>query len=117
MPLISKSSYNAPVFLANGHLQSTLPTLFRRVNGIRYQRQRIATPDQDFLDLDWSRIGSKKLAILSHGLEGSSQSHYVLGMVRALNRSGWDALAWNFRGWSGEPNKTIRFYHSGATED
>ena len=87
------------------------------MNGIRYQRQRIATPDQDFLDLDWSRIGSKKLAILSHGLEGSSQSHYVFGMVRALNMSGWDALAWNFRGCSGEPNRTVRFYNSGATED
>lgn len=77
----------------------------------------MTTPDQDFLDLDWSRIGSKRLAILSHGLEGSSQSHYVLGMVRALNRSGWDALAWNFRGCSGETNRTVRFYHSGATED
>ncbi len=117
MPLLRGSSYSAPPFLDNGHLQSTLPTLFRRVHGIRYQRQRIATADHDFLDLDWSRIGSKKLAILSHGLEGSSQSHYVLGMVRALTRNGWDALAWNFRGCSGEPNKTTRFYHSGATED
>jgi predicted alpha/beta-fold hydrolase len=41
----------------------------------------------------------------------------MLGMVRALNRRGWDALAWNLRGCSGEPNKLVRSYHSGATED
>jgi predicted alpha/beta-fold hydrolase len=38
-------------------------------------------------------------------------------MARAFNRRGWDALAWNFRGCSGEPNRLLRSYHSGATED
>ncbi len=117
MPLLPRSSYSPPSFLANGHLQTLLPTLFRRVRDVCYQRERIDTPDGDFLDLDWSKVGAEKVAILSHGLEGSSQSPYMRGMVRALNQNGWDALAWNFRGCSGEPNKTLRFYHSGATED
>jgi predicted alpha/beta-fold hydrolase len=38
-------------------------------------------------------------------------------MVRALNRHGWDAVVWNFRGCSGEPNRKVRFYHSGDTQD
>jgi len=38
-------------------------------------------------------------------------------MVRALNGAGWDALAWNHRGCSGEINRRLRFYHSGETGD
>jgi predicted alpha/beta-fold hydrolase len=117
MPILAKSSYIPPVGFGNGHIQTIFPTLFRKVKGVRYQRERMGTPDDDFLDLDWSSIGACKVAIVSHGLEGSSNRWYVLGVVRALNRGGWDALAWNMRGCSGEPNKTVRSYHSGASED
>lgn len=117
MPLIARSSYTPPLLFANGHLQTILPTLIRKVAGVDYTRERIATPDGDFLDLDWLRTGARRLAVLSHGLEGSSTRHYMLGMARALSRAGWDVVAWNFRGCSGEPNRTISFYHSGATHD
>jgi predicted alpha/beta-fold hydrolase len=36
-------------------------------------------------------------------------------MAQALQAAGWDVLAWNFRGCSGEPNRMLRSYHSGAT--
>ncbi len=117
MPIIARSSYVPPLLFGNGHMQTLFPTLFRKVTGVRYERERIWTPDDDFLDLDWSRVGAKRLAIISHGLEGNSKRWYILGMVRAVNRGGWDALAWNMRGCSDEPNKKLRFYHSGATDD
>ena len=117
MPVISQSSYIPPMGFSNGHIQTLFPYLFRKVTGVTYKRERIATEDDDFLDLDWSSMGASKVAIVSHGLEGNSERWYVLGMVRALNRSGWDVLAWNMRGCSGEPNKTVRSYHSGASED
>lgn len=117
MPVLPRSTYSAPKFLFNGHLQTIFPSVLRTVRDVRYVRERISTPDDDFLDLDWSRVGSRRLAILSHGLEGSSSRTYMLGMVRALNRSGWDALAWNYRGCSGEINNSVIFYHSGATYD
>ncbi|MBT6564414.1 MAG: alpha/beta hydrolase, partial [Candidatus Scalindua sp.] len=76
MPLISRSNYRAPSFLQNGHVQSIYPTLFRKFDTGFYQRERIFTPDDDFLDIDWSKTGSNKLAIISHGLEGSSHRNY-----------------------------------------
>lgn len=84
---------------------------------IPFERERIDTTDNDFLDLDWFKQGAKKLAIISHGLEGNSSKPYVKGMARAFYKKGYDVLAWNFRGCSGEINQQLRFYHSGATDD
>jgi predicted alpha/beta-fold hydrolase len=116
MPL-ARSSYSPPPGFSNPHLQTIVAGRLRRVDGIRYDRERITTPDGDFLDLDWSRVDADRVVVISHGLEGSADRAYVRGMVRTLNRRGWDALAWNLRGCSGEPNRRLRLYHSGATED
>jgi len=118
MPLIARSTYAAPFWLRGGHAQTIFPALFRRVPWITRERERIETPDGDFLDLDWARMGrTNRVAILAHGLEGDSRNAYVQGMVGALARAGWDVAAWNCRGCSGEPNRLLRSYHSGATED
>lgn len=120
MPVVD-CDYRPPCLLANGYVQSILPTLVRRIDCEHFQRERLVTDDGDFLDLDWSRVDSssigKTLVIISHGLEGHSRRPYVAGIVRESNAQGWDALAWNFRSCSGEMNKTLRFYHSGATDD
>lgn len=120
VPVI-KSEYSARLFFRNGHFQTVYPVLFRRENAAIYQRERIETPDGDFLDLDWSRnrslFAAKKLVIISHGMEGSSYSSYVLGIVSRFTMLGWSALAWNFRGCSGVPNLKLRSYHGGASDD
>ncbi|MDQ3393585.1 MAG: alpha/beta fold hydrolase [Bacteroidota bacterium] len=117
MPLIRSSTYKSPFFLFNKHLQTIIPALFRRVKDVAYSRERIETIDHDFLDLDWVLNPSNKLAIISHGLEGDSNRPYVRGLAKALKEVGYEVLAWNFRGCSGEVNKQLRFYHSGATDD
>jgi hypothetical protein len=117
MPVISKSTYKAPAYLFNGHLQTIIPSAFRKVPGIHYMRERIETADGDFLDLDWSNVGANQLVILSHGLEGSADRHYIKGMVKAFNKKNWDALAWNCRSCSGEMNRMARFYHHGDIHD
>jgi predicted alpha/beta-fold hydrolase len=114
---MNKPIYRPPLLLGNGHIQTIFPVLFRTVPDVTYTRERISTRDNDFLDLDWSCQGSERLAVISHGLEGNTGRNYVKGMVRAVNLAGWDALAWNYRGCSGEPNRQLRSYHNGATDD
>ncbi len=117
MPIIENSTYKAPFLLGNNHLQTILPTLFRKVKGVNYIRERMDTPDGDFIDLDISSIGAERAVILSHGLEGKSERAYMRGMVKAFNRRGWDGVSFNFRGCSGVMNRTSATYHSGKTED
>jgi uncharacterized protein len=116
MPIVS-SAFRPPWFLHNGHVQTILPALLAREIRVEVVRERKEMADGDFLDLDWARAGHGRVAIISHGLEGSSSNTYVRGMAGALLRAGWDALAWNFRGCSGEENRLPRFYHSGETGD
>jgi uncharacterized protein len=110
-------NYQAPRFLFNAHLETIFPSLLRRVDLTPYTRERIETPDDDFLDLDWIKSGKSRLLIISHGLEGSADRAYVKGLAKAAAEEGFDILAWNFRGCSGEINRQLRFYHSGATDD
>jgi uncharacterized protein len=117
MPLIQKSKYRAPIWLLGGHSQTIYPALFRRVAHMTHRVERLELTDGDFIDLEWAENGSSKLAILSHGLEASTKTGYIQGMAAALIREGWDVLAWNFRGCSHEPNRQLRMYHSGETED
>ncbi len=52
-----------------------------------------------------------------HGLEGSSQSKYIISAVNYLNSCKIDCIAINFRGCSGEDNNHLYSYNSGKTDD
>lgn len=112
-----KKSIKQPMSLGNGHTDTILPFLLRPIKRQNYKRERIYTDDDDFLDLDWVKNKKKNLVILSHGLESSSRAQYIQGMADHFKNNGYDILAWNYRGCSGELNKTIKYYHSGATYD
>jgi len=101
------------------HLQTLLARSLRARNGIRYERERLETPDGDFLDLDWGPDpgpGAPVVLVL-HGLEGSSLRGYVRSVCSGLVANGIRPAALNFRGCSGEPNRARTFYHSGETSD
>ncbi len=115
MPLIS-SSYRAPNLLRNPHLNTIYAAWCRKVP-LNLSRERIELADGDFLDIDWSSKQSDKLVIVLHGLEGHAGRPYVKGMIRWFNQAGWDGLGINFRGCSGEPNRYLKTYHMGATDD
>jgi uncharacterized protein len=120
MPLIEKSTYSAPVFLPNGHLQTIYPYFFRKKATRFSNRRRLITHDGDFLDVDYKindQLNSKKAIILTHGLEGNSQSSYIASMSQYFFNNDFDIFAWNMRGCSGEMNLKPYFYHSGQIND
>lgn len=80
-------------------------------------RERLVLSDGDFVDIDWIKQKSEKLIVLSHGLESCSQTQYILGMADIFRKNGYDVLAWNCRGCSGEINQAKHYYHSGLSQD
>lgn len=118
MPVI-QSSFSTFWPFTNAHISTIAPNKLRK-NVVQFQRYRVSTPDDDCIDLDFSfakNSGSTQLVIALHGLEGSSQSNYILGLAKAVNRRGIHFAAMNLRGCSGEINPTFSSYHSGKTED
>ncbi len=83
------------------------------------ERERVETEDGDFVDVDWSPDpgGVAPVVLVLHGLEGSSRRTYVRNICGALATRGVRTVAMNFRGCSGAPNRSLRFYHSGETSD
>lgn len=55
--------------------------------------------------------------ILLHGLEGSSDSHYVRGMAEKAWRRGFNAIRLNQRNCGGTEHLSPGLYHSGLTAD
>ena len=119
------------------HIQTILPYFLRTGRGVVLCRERLTTPDNDFLDLDFAetrlpkfaangalqisvtklRKSSTPIVLLLHGLEGNSHSGYISEIIRHLAGRGFRAVALNHRGCSGEPNRAPRAYHSGETDD
>ena len=113
--------YSPPKWLPGGHAQTIYPLLIKPLTH-PYRRERWETPDQDFIDLDWSESATgtprgTPLVALFHGLEGSSNSHYALALMHALTAIGWGGVVIHFRGCSGESNRLPRAYHSGDSAE
>jgi uncharacterized protein len=111
-------------WLAGAHAQTVAGRYLRPRTGVHYRRERIDTPDGDFVDLDWATVPRRPapaadapLVVVVHGLEGSSESPYVLETCRTLWDRGIRSAAMNFRSCSGQPNRLPRFYHAGDTGD
>ena len=107
--------YRAPRWLIGAHAQTIYPSL-RKPPAAELSRERVATPDGDFVDFDWLDANAPPdtpTVVLFHGLEGSSSSHYARALLQRLHAIGWRGVVPHFRGCSGEPNLLPRAYHSG----
>jgi predicted alpha/beta-fold hydrolase len=118
-------TYRAPPWLPTGNLQTIwAATRAQRHLGSApvFVRERWATPDQDFVDVDHLQrdpaagLPSRHL-VLFHGLEGSSASQYAQAFGSLAQARGWAYSVPHFRGCSGELNLAPRAYHSGDFEE
>lgn len=120
-PLSAMRSFRPPAWARGPHAQTLLARVLRPAPVTPFIRERLGTPDGDFLDVDWGPepdgTRSAPVVLILHGLEGSSQRRYVRNLARELVVRGLRPVAMNFRGCSGEPNRGLRFYHSGETGD
>lgn len=112
-----QTTFKPAWWLKNCHLQTLYPVFFRKLSSPLLRRERLITPDNDFLDIDWCGEGDFPLIILLHGLTGSSESVYIKGFQHILLKNNYRSVALNFRGCSGESNNSFRCYHSGETQD
>lgn len=116
--MIHDSEFRAPWWARNRHVQTIVPSTLRPVPRIATRRERLELPDGDFVDLEWTRgPQSGPLVIVLHGLEGSLESRYAAGILRAVEARGWRGLLLYHRGCSGEINRLPQGYHSGQTAD
>jgi predicted alpha/beta-fold hydrolase len=100
-----------------GHLQ-TIAAAVLRPPRVHFARERWETPDGDFIDVDFAGDArAPRRAVLFHGLEGCSDSHYARALAHALPAAGWRLAIAHWRGCSGEANRKPRAYHSGDSAE
>lgn len=121
----SKTSFRVRPFcvapwLTSPNAQTIAGRLLRPRGRVELLRERIETPDGDFVDIDYAQVPAPRSApvvLVLHGLEGSTRRGYMLTTYRTLAARGLRSIGLNFRSCSGEPNRLPRLYHSGDTTD
>lgn len=69
----------------------------------------IPTPDRDILELEIVDLKNEKpIVALFHGLEGSSERHYIQNLMSDLKQAGFSSVALNFRGCGKKMNRQKR---------
>jgi len=139
-PLADVTEFVPAWFLPGPHLQTVWGRIARSRKSVPFRRETLETPDGDELVLDHMEpvdagdsISAPPSAnrhppthfVLLHGLEGSSYSVYMQGVLGVVARFGYSATAINFRSCARDPNdlshmipnRRPRLYHSGETGD
>lgn len=115
---ITLEEFNSVWWAWNTHMHTVIASQFSKAWKPDFERIEIDTPDEDFLEIDVCETNSNKPVVaLFHGLEGSTDRHYMANLMRELKRHEFSSVAVNFRGCGSRLNDQRRFYHSGATDD
>lgn len=120
MPIID-SDYKAPRWAKGSHLQTILAAKLCPRPKVDYRRERWETPDDDFIDVDWTRDENldptTPIVVHFHGLEGCSKAHYAVALMNEVVSRCWRGCIPHFRGCSEEMNRQKCSYHAGKTDE
>ncbi len=115
---LKNNQFIAPWWAKNRHLQTVWGSLFRRLPMLPdMHRKRLELDDGDFIDVDIYSLKDRPTILLLHGLEGSIDSPYIRGMIESAKKKNWQIVVMHFRSCSGEPNRLLRSYNSGVSDD
>lgn len=118
MGKIVTSSFKAPWYLRNPHLQTCLAMLGRYSLDTSSYWEEVQLPDGDFVDLVW--LGTQAegpIALLIPGLEGGLRAQYISSLVMPLLKQGWRVVVMHFRCCSGRMNAMPRGYSANDSDD
>ncbi|MBU6467985.1 MAG: alpha/beta fold hydrolase [Betaproteobacteria bacterium] len=118
MSAFSYKPFSTPWWLTNRHFQTIYGARYVPCQAIKWQRQTLTTPDQDFIDLDiLDTPGATGLLVLIHGLEGNTHSRYIRSLAHYAQQHGMQVVAPNLRSCSGKINLAPRLYHAGDSQE
>jgi predicted alpha/beta-fold hydrolase len=109
-------------WLRNGHAMTVYawarPRRFPRLPPPEVRLFRVAADTQVRADCFWQPDRASRPVLLAlHGLESSSEAHYMRGLADHALRRGWSAVLLNQRNCGGTEHLTPGLYHSGLTAD
>jgi predicted alpha/beta-fold hydrolase len=116
-------------FLRNGHLQTIAGNYLPRANDLPAAEPQLVEvsaasagqiSSQVLCDCHWQPAevrSTRPTAIIVHGLEGSSNSQYVVGNSNKLWRAGCNVIRMNMRNCGGTEALSPTLYHSGLSND
>ncbi len=107
--------------LIGGHLQTLVGNFLKRQNGLPQPEERLFQVDEDVQVLchcHWQSDRRSTLTLMIvHGLEGSSDSQYVIGTGTKAWQRGWNVVRMNVRNCGGTEKLAPTLYHSGLSDD
>jgi uncharacterized protein len=116
-------------FLTNGHLQTIAGNYLARVNALPAPEDQLVEVSPATANQIASQVlchchwqpeqvrAERPTAIIVHGLEGSSDSQYVVGNSNKLWRAGCNIVRMNMRNCGGTEALSPTLYHSGLSND
>jgi predicted alpha/beta-fold hydrolase len=120
-PLTQDKPFTARRWLHGGHVQTIASFLIGR-------RFRLPEPEERLVEVEpnvrvlchchWQPDRANALTIIVvHGLEGSSDSQYMLGVAEKAMAAGMNVIRYNQRNCGGTEDLAPVLYHSGLSED